>query len=86
MERIYRGDGTSIELKAECWQHDPYRVYLPLSVKQLKKLAAFQAASQPRLAEDGGEDPTTGDPLRWGSYAARVIPIVAPRGRCPHCG
>jgi len=37
MEILYRGDGEKIRLKIECFQHDPYVVYCPVTKIQAKK-------------------------------------------------
>jgi hypothetical protein len=85
MEKLYRGDGKSISLKVECWQHDPYRVYCPVTSEQMQKIETFSADSAPVEKEDGRLYPTSGEPLAWGSYGATVVPMIAKPGKCPHC-
>jgi hypothetical protein len=85
MITISRGDGMQTKVKADAWQHDPYKAYIPVSARQYKRLIAWQAKSQSVEREDGAMWPTAGDPLRWGRYHAKVVLIIAPQGHCPHC-
>ncbi len=85
LQTLTRGDGAHLQLRVEAWQHDPYRVYLPLSGAQYAKALAFQNASEPVIREDGRPYPTTMEPLRWGTYSAKAVLYIAQPGACPHC-
>ena len=74
-----------MQIKAECWQHDPYVVYLPVNHKQINRIEEFRAKSEPVEREDGKLYPTSDQPLRWGNYSAKVVAFIAKSGKCPHC-
>lgn len=79
METLTRADGATIKCKTECWQHDPYVVYLPVSVRQWRRLENFRTNSKPVKREDGNWYATKDEPLRWGNYGAKVVARVTRR-------
>lgn len=83
METLRRADGATMKIKAECWQHDPYVVYVPVNAKQFRRIEEFR--SKPEPVEGGKSYPTSDEPLRWGNYSAKVVIRIAEFGKCPHC-